>query len=90
MGGCLSSTFSYKNDLFQRISHEPKRNVRIYLDSGWPGDNYEVGRSMKDLLEHRGYRFGDDLMYFAFPQHIHNEYYWAQRSHVPFQFFFGK
>src|SRR5215468_10953182 len=41
--GCLSSTFTHKDDLVERVLHEEKRNCRFYIDSGWPGDNYEVG-----------------------------------------------
>ena len=87
---CLSSTFDYRDDLFERIASEPKRGVELYIDSGWPQDNYEVGRSMRDLLVRRGYEFGNDLLYFAFPDALHNESSWASRSHIPFQFFFGK
>jgi predicted alpha/beta superfamily hydrolase len=87
---CLSSTFTYRDDLRQRIESESKRNIQIYLDSGWPEDNYEVTRSMRDLLLERGYTFGKDLLYFAFPEALHSETYWATRSHIPFQFFFGK
>src|SRR5438876_2359752 len=47
---CLSSTFAYRDDLLERVSAEPKRKIRIYLDSGWPGDNYEATRSMRDRL----------------------------------------
>jgi predicted alpha/beta superfamily hydrolase len=86
---CMSSTFTYNDDLMQRVASEEKRDVRFYLDSGWPGDNYEVTRSMRDLLVHRGYRFGEDLLHFAFPNALHNERAWATRSHIPFQFFFG-
>ena len=87
---CLSSTFTYRDDLRQRITTEPKRHVQLYLDSGWPEDNYEVTRSMRDLLLERGFVFGKDLLYFAFPEALHSETYWATRSHIPFQFFFGK
>ena len=87
---CLSSTFTYRDNLRQRITAEAKRNIQIYLDSGWPEDNYEVTRSMRDLLLERGYEFGKDLLYFAFPEALHSETYWATRSHIPFQFFFGK
>jgi enterochelin esterase-like enzyme len=87
---CLSSTFTYRDDLMQRVASEPRRDVAIYLDSGWPGDNYEVTRSMRDLLLERGYQAGKDLLYFAFPEALHNEAHWAMRSHIPFQFFFGK
>lgn len=87
---CLSSTFGYRDDLMQRITNEPKRAVKIYIDSGWPGDNYEITRSMRDLLVKEGYEFGKDLLYFAFPNALHSETYWSLRSHIPFQFFFGK
>lgn len=86
---CLSSTFTYRDDLMGRISSEPKRGIDIYLDSGWPGDNFEVTRGMRDVLAKAGYRYGEDLMYYAFPEALHNESSWAMRSHIPFQYFFG-
>ena len=35
-----------RDDLIDRVAAEPKREIKIYLDSGWPRDNYEVTRSM--------------------------------------------
>jgi len=87
---CLSSTFTYQDDLLDRIFAEPKRKIRIYLDSGWPGDNYEPTRSMRDRLLWKGYRPGSDLFYLAFPEARHDEKAWAVRSPIPFQFLFGK
>lgn len=87
---CLSSTFGYRDDLMERVLSEPKRDVRFYIDSGWPEDNYENTTAMRDHLLAAGYRFGRDVLYFAFPGALHNEGSWATRSHVPFQFFFGK
>lgn len=87
--GCLSSTFGWRDELFARITAEAKRPIRIYLDSGWPRDNYEVTRAMRDLLLARGYVEGEDLMYLAFPRASHDEASWAMRAHIPFQFFFG-
>ncbi len=89
MAGCLSSTFGWRDDLRDRVASEPRRRIRLYLDSGWPRDNYEVTRDMRALLRSRGYREGVDLMYFAFPNALHNEKAWAMRAHLPFQFFFG-
>jgi len=43
--GCLSSTFGYRDDLHERIEAEPKRSIKVYLDSGWPGDNYWAMRA---------------------------------------------
>jgi enterochelin esterase-like enzyme len=87
---CLSSTFGHFDDLFERIANEPKKPLRIYLDSGWPKDNYEATNAMRDLLISRGFRLGDDLLQFSFPEGHHDEASWAGRIHLPFQFFFGR
>ena len=87
---CLSSTFAYRDDLLERIAAEPKKRIQIYLDSGWPGDNYEATRSMRDRLIWKGYRPGSELFYLAFPEARHDENAWATRSPIPFQFLFGK
>ncbi len=89
MVGSLSATLGWRDDLFERIANETRRNLKIYLDSGWPRDNYEVTRNMHALLQRRGYAPGRDLMYFSFPNAPHNEHAWAMRSHLPYQFFFG-
>jgi predicted alpha/beta superfamily hydrolase len=87
---CLSSTFGFQDDLFARIAVEDRRPIRIYLDSGWPRDNYDATNAMRDLLIARGFDLGDDLLQFSFPEGTHNESSWADRLHVPFQFFFGR
>ncbi|MBI4749080.1 MAG: hypothetical protein HY774_11365 [Acidobacteria bacterium] len=87
---CLSSTFGYKDNFMERVATEEKRKIQLYIDSGWPGDNYEVSRSLTTLLVRRGYVFGSDLLYFAFPNALHNEKSWALRTHIPLQFFLGK
>ena len=87
---CLSSTFAYRDDLLERVFVEPKRKLQIYLDSGWPADNYEPTRSMRDRLIWKGYRPGTELFYLAFPEAKHDENAWAARSAIPFQFLFGK
>lgn len=86
---CLSSTFSHRDDLIDRVLIEPKRAVRFYLDSGWPGDNYEVTLAMALALVRRGYRYGRDLMHFAFPNAKHSEQSWGDRLHLPLQMFTG-
>jgi predicted alpha/beta superfamily hydrolase len=86
----LSSTFGRFDDLFERIAAEPKRALLIYLDSGWPKDNFEATNAMRDLLVHKGFRLGVDLLQFSFPEGVHGEGSWAARIHLPFQFFFGR
>lgn len=86
---CMSSTFTWGDDLRDRIERGEKRPIRIYLDSGGKGDNFEVTKAMSELLQLRGYEFGRDLLYLVFPDSGHSERDWAIRSHIPFQYFFG-
>ena len=85
---CLSSTFGYQDDLFDRVVAEPPPPTRFYLDSGWPRDNFEAVREMRTRLLQRGLVTGRDLLYLAFPLARHNEDAWAARLHIPFQFLF--
>ncbi len=87
---CLSSTFGFRDNLLERVSQEPRRPLKIYIDSGWPRDNYEPTRSMRDQLLWKGYQAGSEISYLAFPNARHNENAWAERSPIPFQFLFGK
>lgn len=87
---CLSSTFGYQDDLFARIAEDPPRPLLVYLDSGWPRDNFDATNRMRDLLVSRGWRLGVDLLQFSFPDGLHDERSWAVRCHLPFQFFFGR
>jgi predicted alpha/beta superfamily hydrolase len=86
---CMSSTFSHKDDLLERVLSEPKRKVGFYLDSGWPGDNYEVTVAMALALVSRGWRYGRDLLYLCFPHAAHDEKSWGMRLHLPMQLFTG-
>ena len=86
---CLSSTFGYRDDLFERVLSEEKRDAGFYLDSGWPGDNYEITLSMAMALVSRGWVFGRDLIHFAFPLAEHDEKAWGLRLHMPMQLFSG-
>ncbi len=87
---CMSSTFSFKDDLLERVLTEnPVPDVGFYLDSGWPGDNYETTLGMTMALISRGWRLGQRLMHFAFPMAQHSEVDWGLRLHVPLQLLNG-
>jgi enterochelin esterase-like enzyme len=88
--GALSATFGYQDDLLERVLSERKRALQVYLDSGWPRDNYEAVRGMAAALRARGFAEGRDLLYLAYPESRHEEDSWAARLHVPFQFFFRR
>lgn len=87
--GCMSSTFSHRDDLVERVLAEPKRAAKFYLDSGWPGDNYEVTLAMAMALQRRGYRPREDFLQLAFPLEEHDERAWGRRLHLPLQLALG-
>ncbi|MBI4862304.1 MAG: alpha/beta hydrolase [Candidatus Riflebacteria bacterium] len=86
---CMSSTFSHRDDLIDRVFEEPFRDVGFYLDSGWPGDNYEVTIGMAMALISRGWEYGHNLMHMSFPLADHSEASWGMRLHLPLQFLNG-
>ena len=87
---CLSSTFSHKDDLIDRVLSEPKNPSRFYIDSGWPGDNYEVTLAMGLALQSRGYVPRLDFLQLTFPLEGHDENAWGRRIHLPLQLVWGK
>ena len=90
---CLSPTFWYQNNLLDRVreeSIESRRGLKIYLDSGWPRDNYEVTLAMANALVEAGFEYGSQLMHSAFPMARHHEDAWAARVHLPIQLFWGR
>ena len=87
---CMSSTFSYRDDLIDRVLTEPKCAAKFYLDSGWPGDNYEVTLAMAMALGQRGYRAREDFLHLVFPLEEHDEGAWGKRLHLPLQLALGK
>jgi predicted alpha/beta superfamily hydrolase len=87
--GCMSSTFGHRDDLLERVVAGPKRGIRVYIDTGWPRDNYEMNRCMRAALLQAGYVPGVDLWYAAHPNARHDEDAWARRLYMPIQFFFG-
>ncbi len=86
---CMSSTFSFKDDLLDRVLSEEPPDVAFYLDSGWPGDNYETTVGMAMALISRGWRVGHNLIHFAYPLASHSESDWGTRLHVPLQALHG-
>jgi len=86
---CMSSTFSHRDNLIDRVLSEPPRDVAFYLDSGWPGDNYEVTMAMAMALVARGWRYGLNLLHLCFPMAEHAEAAWGMRLHLPMQLLNG-
>jgi predicted alpha/beta superfamily hydrolase len=86
---CMSSTFSHRDNLMDRVLTEKSPDVAFYLDSGWPGDNYETTASMAMALISRGWKYGHNLLHLCFPYAEHDEAAWGMRLHLPLQFLTG-
>lgn len=93
LAGCLSSTFGYRDELLARVrreGHAGREGLRLYLDSGWPGDNFEATLAMAAALIDAGFVLGRQVVHLAFPLARHDERSWSSRVHVPLQLFSGK
>jgi len=88
--GCMSSPFSLRDDLVERVLAEPIAAAKFYLDSGWPGDNYELTQAMATALSQRGYRMPEDFLHLVFPHAQHHERAWGSRLYLPLQLGLGK
>ncbi|MEQ1564155.1 MAG: alpha/beta hydrolase-fold protein [Myxococcota bacterium] len=81
----LSGTFGWQDDLAERITAAGGVRGKIYLDAGYPNDNFERVRRMAYTLADRGAQ----LRYVAHPRGLHSEAHWAARLHLPLQYLFG-
>jgi predicted alpha/beta superfamily hydrolase len=93
LAACLSSTFGYADRLVEAVRSEGRagrEGLRLYLDSGWPNDNYEPTIAMAAALIDAGFELGRDLVHLAYPLAHHDERSWSARVHVPMQLFSGK
>ena len=79
---CMSSIFSHRDDLIDRV---PKHASKLYLDSGSPGDTYEVTLAVAMALTQAGYRVREDVLHLAFPLDEHDEQAWGLRLHIALQ-----
>lgn len=90
---CFSGAFpDFGEPFVQLVSSSSKPDLMVYLDSGMAGvqsDGFDSTRSVRDILEAKGFVNGRDLIYCCFPDHQHNEAAWASRFSLPLQFFFG-
>jgi predicted alpha/beta superfamily hydrolase len=84
-GAAMSATFGWRDDLFARVARDPIPSGKVYLDAGYPHDNFEAVRKMAHALADRGAA----LRYVAHPRGLHSELHWADRLHLPLQYLFG-
>jgi predicted alpha/beta superfamily hydrolase len=89
MCACTSSSFGLRDQLLARVCAEKPPPIRVWLDSGWPGDNFEATREIRDALLAGGMMPGRDVLHLAFPGAEHHERSWAERAPLPLQFLFG-
>lgn len=81
---CMCSTFSFRDDLIDRVQRDDitgRSQLRIYLDSGWPEDNYDETLDMAFALFGRDFEIGRNLHHVVFPRGQHSEHSWSARCH---------
>ncbi len=87
--GGVSSSFWWNQGSF--IAQPPAPgSVKFYIDAGTDRDGVEDTRRMRDAMLAKGFTQGPggNLYYHEAPGGIHNEKSWAERVHLPLQWFF--
>lgn len=97
--GMMSPSLWWGNGILFRHAKDIAPNLEIWLDMGTneydeddedPEENIVSARKFRKKLMKLGYEEGDSLGYFEHEGADHNEWYWAERLHLPLSFFFGK
>lgn len=95
---CLSPVFLHRKtptvDTCRMVEKdtETKRPLRIYIDNGGLSIEQTLMpgcRRMLHELQAKGYRLGDDLLWFYDSEALHHESAWAKRLWRPLTFLFG-
>jgi len=85
--GAMSGSFWWNEGM--AISKATGRlPVRFYLDAGTRDDGAQDTLKMRDALLARGYREGEDLMFYNAQGARHNEAAWGERLDKPLVWFF--
>jgi predicted alpha/beta superfamily hydrolase len=93
---CLSPTF--KVNKFNYVDsvqsyNGPKKDLKLYIDNGEVGSENKLlpgVNEMISVLQEKGYKLGEDLIFILDSNGIHSETSWAKRVWRPLVYFFGK
>ena len=71
------------------LETRPKKDIKIWIDQG-TGEYSDITRNAVSILIDKGYKYGEDLVYYEVRGAEHNEIAWSKRIECPFIFFKGK
>jgi predicted alpha/beta superfamily hydrolase len=86
--GIMSPAFFWEDiETLASVKMEP---LKIWMDVGEGEDNYvRYAKDVVDELIMKGYKSGENFMYYQEPLAIHSESDWGKRVHMPLLYFFG-
>lgn len=87
--GILSPAFFWEEQ--DTLSTVQKGPLKIWMDVGEGEDHFVThARKVVEILLKKGYRSGEDFMYFQEPWAVHSEADWGKRLFMPLLYFFGE
>ena len=88
MVGAMSPSFWVADfKIFQEIEAMPKKNVKVWFDTGTLGWNYNL--LLSDVLVGKGAAYGTDVVYYEVKNGRHDVLDWVARIHCPLIMFKG-
>ncbi len=75
--------------MLYELNLRPKKDIKIWIDQG-TGEYSDITRNAVTILIEKGYKYGEELVYYEVRGAEHNEIAWSKRIECPFIFFKGK
>ncbi|MBI2266162.1 MAG: alpha/beta hydrolase [Armatimonadetes bacterium] len=89
VGAISPSLWIADGAMLEELELQPKRDIKIWIDQGtreWS----TFTRNTVNILLQKGYKYGEELIYYEVKDAPHNEVAWAARIDNPFILFNGK
>lgn len=87
--GVMSPSFTYAPNWVTSVNASPKPQGRLfYLDTGTVNDAWDPYWNMLNIMNSKGFSFGDDFYYLVGVGAAHNEAAWAARLPLAFRYLY--
>jgi hypothetical protein len=89
VGASSPSLWIADGAMLEDLKNQPTRDIKIWIDQG-TGEWSTFTRNAVNILLQKGYRYGQELVYYEVKGAPHSEVAWAARVDCPFILFKGK
>ncbi|MFP4497026.1 MAG: alpha/beta hydrolase [Vulcanimicrobiota bacterium] len=89
VGAISPSLWIADGKMLLELQERDKKDIKIWIDQG-TGEFSDFTRNAVSILIDKGYKYGEELIYYEVKGGKHNEVDWSERVECPFIFYKGK